>query len=89
MIIQFRVDCSVRVCEALVNVVNGVEGVKVGVDDDVDGDFKVDFRVKDDVDVGVEGVPDVPVDCSVARSKTWSPCTGWNTSNGLSYSLAS
>ena len=35
---------------------------KVGVDVDVDGDFRVDFRVKDDVDVGVEGVPDVPVD---------------------------
>ena len=88
VIVQFRGYCSVRVCVAVVIVVNGVEGFKVGVDD-VDGDFKVDFRVKDDVDVGVEGVPDVPVDCSVARSKTWSPCTGWNTSNGLSYALAS
>ena len=91
MIIQFRVDCSVRVCVTLVNVVNGVEGVKVGVAvvDVVDVDFKVDFSVKDDDDVDVEGVPDVPVDCSVARSKTWSPCTGWNTSMGLWYSLAS
>ena len=50
--------------------------------------LKVTSVVKDDVDVGVEGVPDVPVDCSEARSKMWSPCTGWNTSNGLSYSLA-
>ena len=91
MIIQFRVDCSVRVSVALVKVVNDVEGVKVGVAvvDVVDVDFKVDFSVKDDDDVGVEGVPVVPVDCSVARSKTWSPCTGWNTSVGLCYSLAS
>ena len=85
MIIQFRVDCSVRVCVALVKVVNDVEGVKVGVAvvDVVDVDFKVDFSVKVDDDVGVEGVPDVPVDCSIARSKTWSPCTSWNTSMGL------
>ena len=75
----------------MVKVVNGVEGVKVGVTvvDVVDVDFKVDFSVKDDDDVDVEGVPGVPVDCSVARSKTGSPCTGWNTSMGLCYSLAS
>ena len=41
-IVQFRVDCSVRVCVALVIVVNGVEVVKVGVDG-VDVGFKVGF----------------------------------------------
>ena len=42
MIVQFRVDCSVRVCVALVIVVNGVEVVKVEVDG-VDVGFKVGF----------------------------------------------
>ena len=85
---KFRVDYSVRVSVALVRVVNGDDDVKVDIDvvDVVDVDFKVEILVKDDDDVGIEGVL---VDCSVARSKTWSPCMGWNTSLGLCYSLAS
>ena len=85
---QFRVDYSVRVNVALVRVVNGDDDDKVDIDvvDVVDVDFKVDIGVKDVDDVGVGDVPD---DCRVARSKTWSPCTGWNTSLCLCYSLAS
>ena len=87
---QFRVDYSVRVSVALVRVVNGDDDDKVDIDvvDVVDVDFKVEIGVKDK-DVDDVGIEDVPEDCSVARSKTWSPCTGWNTSLCLCYSLAS
>ena len=46
--------------------------------------FKDVFAVDDLIDEA--GVPE---DCSIARSKTWSPCTGWTISDGLWGSLAS
>ena len=78
----------VRVGVALVIIINADDDVKDDIDvvDFVNVDFKVEIVVNDVDDVGVEGVLE---DCSLARSKTWSPCTGWNTSLGLCYSLAS